>query len=373
MLDKLRQSKLMFWSVELLVLATLIFVSSKIQFLFKPIGTLFSTLFAPILIGGFFYYMTNPLVSKLEKRFKMKRIWAIVLVLLLMVGLIAVLLGAVVPGLIRQVSQLAAGFPDFIKAAETWSKELMTHPMFQRLDFQEYLDKMDMSFGHIAKLFMNSLSNGLGSFVSVIANATVILVTVPFVLFYMLKDGHKFVPALSKYLPRNQKDEVVELLHKMSETISKYISGQAVECLFVAVGTFLGYQLVGVPYAFLFGFIAGVANMIPYLGPYIGLAPALVVTVVHSPVKALLACVVVLIVQQIDGNIIYPNVIGKSLDIHPLTIILILLVAGNMAGLLGMILGVPFYAVCRTVFLYVFDILRLNRDKEGLDKSQTKE
>ncbi len=90
--------------------------------------------------------------------------------------------------------------------------------------------------------------------------------------------------------------------------------------------TFLGYLLIGVDYAFLFGVIAGLTNLIPYLGPYLGLAPALIY-IFDSPTRALLCIVVVIIVRQIDGNVIYPNVIGKSLNIHPLTIILILLVA----------------------------------------------
>lgn len=114
--------------------------------------------------------------------------------------------------------------------------------------------------------------------------------------------------------------------------------------------------------------------MIPYVGPYLGLAPALFVTLFSGHEKALLhaalACVVVLIVQQIDGNIIYPNVIGKSLDIHPLTIIIILLVAGNIAGLLGMILGVPFYAVCKTVFIHVYDMVQVRQRRELLSQKE---
>ena len=114
----------------------------------------------------------------------------------------------------------------------------------------------------------------------------------------------------------------------------------------------------------LFGVIAGFTNLIPYLGPYLGLAPAVLVTIFNEPVKAALCCLVVLVVQQLDGNIIYPNVIGKSLKIHPLTIILILLVAGNLAGLLGIFLGVPFYVICRTIIYYVIDMVKAGRSEK---------
>ena len=119
----------------------------------------------------------------------------------------------------------------------------------------------------------------------------------------------------------------MDLLGQLNQTLSSYISGQAIECLFVGTFTIIGYSLLGVRYAFLFGVIAGFTNLIPYLGPYLGLAHAVLVTIFNEPVKAALCCLVVLVVQQLDGNIIYPNVIGKSLKIHPLTIILILLVA----------------------------------------------
>ncbi|WEG73811.1 AI-2E family transporter [Vagococcus intermedius] len=365
MFDKMKNSKLMFWSVELLVIALLIFVSSQISFVFQPIATFFSTLFAPVLIAGFLYYMLNPLVNFIMKKLKVKKNLAVGLVLVLLIAIIAFLMSTVIPNLAKQVTQLASNLPEFVKSTEQWVNQLLAHPMVKDLDYQQYLDQVDLSFGDIMKNVVNSLSNGIGSVISSIASTTMLIVTVPFILFYMLKDGDRFVPSIERYLPRNHKEEIIELLSKMSQTISSYISGQTLECLFVAVATFVGYQLIGIQYAFLFGCIAGATNMIPYLGPYIGLAPAVMVTIFTSPMQAVLACVVVLIVQQIDGNIIYPMVIGKSLDIHPLTIILILLVAGNLAGLLGMILGVPFYAVCKTIFIHIFDIIQLNRQKNA--------
>lgn len=369
MFDKLKQSKLMFWSVELLVIATFILVSSKINFMFKPVATLFTTLFAPILIAGFFYYMLNPLVKLLMDKAKMKKNLAVALVFVLLLGVLVVFIGAVIPNLAKQIASLASSVPGIVKGIESWANEMMNHPLLKNVNYQEYIDKLDLSFGDIFKNVVNGLSTSLGSIISSVASTTMLIVTVPLILFYMLKDGERFVPSISKYLPKGHAGEIKELLSKMSDTISAYISGQALECLFVAVATIIGYWAIGVEYAFLFGVIAGITNMIPYLGPYIGLAPAVLVTVFDSPFRAVLACVVVLVVQQIDGNFIYPLVIGKSLDIHPLTIILILLVAGNIAGLVGMILGVPFYAVCKTIFIYVFDIIQLNRKKELMDGS----
>ena len=147
----------------------------------------------------------------------------------------------------------------------------------------------------------------------------------------------------------------------MNTTLSAYISGQAIECLFVAVATSIGYLIIGQPLAIVLGLIAGVTNMIPYIGPYIGIAPALLVALTVAPQKILWVIVVVIVVQQIDGNIIYPNIIGKTLNIHPLTIIILLMAAGNLAGIPGMILCIPFYAVLKTVVNYVWTIYRLEK------------
>ncbi len=369
MLDKMKQSKLMFWSVELLVIATLIFVGTKINFLFKPIGTLFTTLFAPILISGFLFYCINPIVKFLVKK-GMKRNLAVALIMLLFIVLVVIFIISVIPNLINQVTNLTKKAPGFYAMVEQKVNELAHHPMLDNIDIQSYLDKWNVSMSNIAKNTLSGVGSGLGSLISSVAGIVMLIVTVPFMLFYMLKDGEKFLPTISRFFPESHKDEISELLVKMSQTISKYISGQMIECLFVGVATSIGYMLIGVEYAFLFGFIAGMTNLIPYIGPYIGLAPALFVTIFTDPFKAILACVVVLIVQQIDGNIIYPNVIGKSLDIHPLTIIVILLVAGNLAGLLGMILAVPLYAVCKTIVVYVYDIFQVNKKAKAQKRAK---
>ena len=340
-INRFKESKLFFWSVELLVVAMLLFIASKINFLFAPIGTFFSTLFAPVLVAGFLYYLLNPVVNLLMKT-KMKRIYAVLLVFLLLIIALVLILLTIIPK-IYEIAEL---------------------PIFKQIDLTSYIEKMDISYANIIQQFLSSLSSSLGSIVSTVASTTIVLVTAPFILFYMLKDGDKLVPAIQRFLPEKRKDDIVDLLGQLNQTLSSYISGQAIECLFVGTFTIIGYSLLGVRYAFLFGVIAGFTNLIPYLGPYLGLAPAVLVTIFNEPVKAALCCLVVLVVQQLDGNIIYPNVIGKSLKIHPLTIILILLVAGNLAGLLGIFLGVPFYAICRTIIYYVIDMVKAGRSEK---------
>jgi predicted PurR-regulated permease PerM len=367
MFEKIKNSKLMFWSVELLVIATLILVSSQIDFVFQPIGTFFTTLFAPILIAGFLYYLLNPLVNLLVKM-GVKRLIAIALIFLLLIGIIVLVFMSVIPNLVEQLISLAKNIPRFVDNMQHWLQDAANNatrfPLFRELDVDKYISNLDVSAGTIIQQTLTGVTNSLASIIGKITTVVLLLITVPFILFYMLKDGEKLVPNIERVFPEKQRDNIKGLLEQLNKTLSDYISGQAIECLFVGTFTFLGYLLIGVDYAFLFGVIAGLTNLIPYLGPYLGLAPALIYTFFNSPTQALLCIVVVLIVQQVDGNVIYPNVIGKSLNIHPLTIILILLVAGNLAGILGVFLGVPVYAILRTLVVFVVKIVKQGKQEE---------
>lgn len=368
MFEKVKNSKLMFWSLEILIIACLIFISSKIDFIFQPIGTFFTTLFAPLLIAGFLYYLLNPLVHLLN-RLGLNRTLSVVLILVLLVGLIILIILSIIPSLVTQIISLASSIPSFMNDMQNWLRETADqasrYPLYKELRIDQYINNLDVSYGTIIQQFLEGLTSGLGSVIGKITSIVILAITVPFILFYMLKDGHRLVPSISRVFPENQRENISNLLGELNKTLSSYISGQAIECLFVATFTFLGYLLIGVDYAFLFGVVAGLTNLIPYLGPYLGLAPALIYTFFSgSPTTALLCILVVLVVQQVDGNVIYPNVIGKSLNIHPLTIIIILLVAGNLSGVLGVFLGVPVYAILRTIAVFLIRIFKESRQEQ---------
>lgn len=364
-MEYFKQSKLMFWSVWLLVIATLIYMSTKIDFVFQPITTFVSTLFTPILVAGFLYYLLNPLINLLE-RIKIQRKYGIIIILVLFLALLVFLGISVMPTLIKQIGQLVASIPSLMESLEGFSKDIVQQPLLANFNLEESMNKLDLSIGNIANSVFSGITNSVGSIFGAVANATIVVFTAPLILFYMFKDGQHFRPAVAKFFPKEYRGQMIELLGQMNNTIASYISGQALVCLLVGTFTFIGYLIIGMPYALLLGIIAGVTNIIPYVGPYLGLAPAVIIGLTISPMKALLVVVVVLVVQQIDGNFISPNVIGKTLAIHPLTIIVILLVAGNLAGLLGMILGVPFYAVTKTIVIYLRDMYNIKKKHQKL-------
>ncbi|MFT9041023.1 AI-2E family transporter [Schleiferilactobacillus harbinensis] len=369
MFKEMRESKLFYWSVQILVIATLIWVFSQIGWVFTPIATFFSTLFGPIIAAGFLFYMLNPLVKLLMKLHVPRRM-AIVLLFVLLLAAVALVFAAIIPNLIEQVTQVVDNFPGFLSELRKSSTAFLNTPLLRRFNLTESLTQLKLDPATILRSVLSGVSNNIGGVVSSVGSVVISAITVPVMLYYFLQDGHKLIPNIQRFFPNRLNDQISDVLTKMNETISHYVAGEALELLFVGTFTGLGYLIIGMPYALLLGVVAGFMNIIPYLGPYIGLAPALIIASTISWEQAALVCVVVVIVQQLDGNFIYPNVVGKALDIHPLTIIILLLVVGNLWGIIGMIIGVPIYAVVKTVVQYWHSI-RVLREKGELTEFST--
>lgn len=366
--SRFRDSKLFFWTIEILAVVAVVFILLQMKYIFSPIGIIISTLFMPILVAGFLFYLFNPLVLFLEKR-KVPRILSVIIIFIAFITLVVLAVMQLGPTLANQVTELAKAIPAYWQDFEKWLQSVSNNPSIQGIDLKAELDKLNISLPKIMSAVVDGVASSFGAIISFVSSFVMILVTVPFIVFYMFKDGHKFVESSGNFFPAAIREEAKQIIKEMNKTISTYISSQAIDCLVVGLFTFVGYLIIGQPYALLFGLIAGATNIIPYLGPFIGAAPAVIVALFTSPLQALLVIVVVTIVQQLDSNLLSPYIVGKSLSIHPLTIIIILIVAGNLAGIFGMILGVPVYAVVKTVILNVNRLIKLRRGELALENN----
>lgn len=366
--SRFRDSKLFFWTIEILAVVAVVFILLQMKYIFSPIGIIISTLFMPILVAGFLFYLFNPLVLFLEKR-KVPRILSVIIIFIAFITLVVLAVMQLGPTLANQVTELAKAIPAYWQDFEKWLQSVSNNPSIQGIDLKAELDKLNISLPKIMSAVVDGVASSFGAIISFVSSFVMILVTVPFIVFYMFKDGHKFVESSGNFFPAAIREEAKQIIKEMNKTISTYISSQAIDCLVVGLFTFVGYLIIGQPYALLFGLIAGATNIIPYLGPFIGAAPAVIVALFTSPLQALLVIIVVTIVQQLDSNLLSPYIVGKSLSIHPLTIIIILIVAGNLAGIFGMILGVPVYAVVKTVILNVNRLIKLRRDELALENN----
>lgn len=377
MFDNFKRSKLFFWSVELLVVALLVFVCTQVSFLFEPIGIFISTIFIPLILSGLMFYILNPIVKLVEKiKIKNRKLPHTPVVLLVLLVVFLIFAGAlilVVPQLITQITKLLNNIPAFTDSMQTQMNKFLSSDIGRKLNLKVSTSSLESQFEQYAKSLLMGTVNGLGAAISMITSITITAITVPVMVFYMLNDGHKLMPSIKRLFNPRRADAIEKLMLKMSKTISQYITGQAIECLFIAVFTGIGYLIIQQPYALLLGIVAGIANVIPYVGPYIGILPSLIVAITVSPWQLLWVTIVVVIVQQVDGNVVYPNIIGKTLKIHPLTIIIILLAAGNIAGIGGMILAIPFYAIVRTIVEFIWNVSRVKDVVAGSDDSKTED
>lgn len=357
------KKKFQYWTLQVLLILTIIYVSTKISFLFEPVGIFVSTLFFPIIISGFLYFLLNPLVNRLQK-WKLPRTLAILVIYLAVIGLIVLVIGSLAPVISKQVTELANNLPAYANKTEEFINDLSDSDQFRWFMEQEYVTQEEIvqRATEFANTLPNRITNGLSNIVSLITNIAITIVTVPFLLFYMFKDGDKFPAAISKFIPLPYREEGVKTLKETATTLSAYIQGQITVALFVGTLAFIGYLIIGLPYALIMALIVAVTNIIPYVGPILGGAPAVIVALFDSPTKALLVLLVIVIAQQVEGNLLSPLILGKSLDTHPATIIILLLVAGNLAGVLGMILAIPTYAVIKTIVLNAVRFLKIRKE-----------
>lgn len=347
-----KSSKLLFWTLWSLAAVLTIYISTKISFVFQPVFTLFSTLFIPVLIAGFLFYLLNPFIKLLE-RIKVKRTYGIVIVMLLAIGGTITFIVQIAPVLMGQLTELIVNIPTIITNIEIQADDLKRVPGLEKIDYEEVLMRLNLSLDTISNTILSYITTSISSIVSTLTGLAVVLITVPIILFYLFHDGHKFKPAVASFFPAKYKNHAIELLGQMNDVVSGYISGKGLASIVVGILVYIGILFIGLPYSLLLAIINVATNMIPYIGPFIGAAPAFIIGLTISPGKALLVALLIVVIQQIDANFLTPKFVGKSLDIHPLTIIVVLLVAGKMAGIVGIIFGVPGFAIVKTIVIYI--------------------
>jgi len=149
----------------------------------------------------------------------------------------------------------------------------------------------------------------------------------------------------------------------MDTQVGSYIQGQIIVATCIGLLLFIGYLIIGLDYAITLAIIAAVTSVIPYLGPMIAIIPAIIIALVESPFMLVKLAIVWAAVQFLEGNLISPNIMGRTMKIHPLTIIVVLLIAGNLFGIIGVILGIPGYAILKVFVTYLYDKFRERYDR----------
>lgn len=347
----------------ILLISIIIFMLKQINFIFEPIIVLIKTLSMPFIVAGILYYLLLPFFNFLLKKGVNKAL-SIVTIFTGLALIISSFFVFISPMIIRQLKRFTDKIPEIAISTEQYIKDIASHEMIKKLHLESQLEIGKLSDWILSKTdtILLYVGENILSILSTVTGLALLIIVVPFILFYLLKDGDQIPDLLTKGLSGKAVIETKRILSEMNHALSSYIQGQILVSIIVGIAMYVGYLIIGLDFALLLAIIAMVTNIIPYAGPFIGLAFALVVGLMDSPSMGLAVCIVVLVVQQIESNLISPQIIGNKLRIHPLTIIFLLLFSSKLLGVIGLLIAVPTYAVSKVVVVNAFTLWKIKKD-----------
>lgn len=304
----------------------------------------------PLSVSMIMAYLLHPVVNVLSRR-KMPRSVAVMLIYGTFLLLMTVLFVNLFPVFVQQMRDLLEHVPEWTARLQWW----LHHVYQQRWMLPETLQE---SIERAIETAEDWLTDQTTRFVRQLPSTIeplVMALTVPFITFYLLKDDGLMERMVKLLVPTDKRRDVIRLLGDMDRALGNYVRGQLIVAALIAVLAYIGYWLIGLPYPLLMAVFVGVMDIIPYLGPYLGAVPALLVALTVSPKMVLMVVVVNGLVQLVEGNVLSPWIVGRTVDLHPLTIIFAVLLGGKMAGLMGSLLAVPFVVVAKVVLVHLLD------------------
>ncbi len=345
------------------------------------------TLLKPFFIAFFIAYFLNPmvrtienskLVSQREILFKRKRNFSIFCTYIFALLFIYLVISSILPSVVRNINSLIVDLPASINNARimfTRYTQKNNNIIDPSIEIVNKLTNQDYSTNHIFTSVVKTVSTAIFNLPDLLSSVVVGVVTfangviaiiLGFVIsIYMIADKEYFKEQFKKIVIVITKEKTSERIFRIADmsnvVLEKFIIGKAIDSTIIGLMFFVICLIFKIPYAPLFGLVIGITNMIPYFGPFIGAVPVLLITLTWNYKMFLPVSAAILILQQFDGVILGPKILGDSIGLKPISIILAILVGGGLFGVLGMFLGAPVYAVVATV---VNELIDKNYDKK---------
>lgn len=320
----------------------------------KTILTILKTLF-PLFIGIFVAWLFDPFVTFLQRK-GLKRSVGTFITYVLFIGTLLIIVGAIVPILSEQINEFVKMIPSTFDTIKVWCDNL-----FERINNINIVDAVAVKnelFKKIEEIGLgltNSLPDMLVSSVKTLFSSLGTFIVGLIIGFYLLLTFNNANDLLITLLPKKIQLDARDLVNEVNTSLRKFIEGAIADCSLVFVVTSLAFYIVGLRAPLLFGLFCGITNIIPYAGPYIGGAPAVIVGFSQSPLIGILTLVSVFVVQFLEGNFLQPLIMSKTTKLHPVTIMLGLLIFGHFFGIIGMVISTPVIAAFKATFMFFND------------------
>ncbi|GKQ43076.1 AI-2E family transporter [Companilactobacillus sp. RD055328] len=351
-------NKLTVGLLNIFLVLLIIFIFSKVSYVFSPIGQVLGIIMPTLLVSVVLYYLIDPLVNYCDDKFHINRVVTISVVFVIIFALLIWGILSFIPVLQSQIESMINHWPSYWDSFQNFLGKFLGDKNFSGSQLQEQLQDAGQYWGKKftkqAGNIIPTTFNNLGSAVGIITNIGMVLLTAPFILFFMLKDKDKFFNNFFEYVPNKFRKSSKEVVTEISNSLSAYIRGQITVAFWVGVMYFIGYLIIGQRYGLPLAIIATVLNLIPYVGTPLALLPSLVIAL-FTPGMLLKVIIVFIIEQTIETRVVSPLVLGNKMQMHPVTTILVLLAAGSLFGVLGVLLGIPAYAILKIIFSKAFD------------------
>lgn len=347
-MERLLHSRFIYLLVTIILILTIIFLLLQVQPVVSGLFKLIKAVAIPFLIGVAIAYLLNPVVNLLNRRGVPRAIAVLIIYATFFLVLTVALLNAI-PVVIKQARELSEYLPQLTRTYQKWLSEFQIHKYALPEGVQQGLEQ---GINRLEKDTAVRISTAVDSFPDKI-DYFFMFAVIPFVVFYFLKDMKTMRRLTLSIVPARHRRTFTRLTSDIDHALGNYIRGQLTVCGIVGILAYVGYLVIGMKYALLLAFISGITNVIPYLGPFIGAAPAVLLALTVSWKMVLSVVIVNIIVQILEGNVVSPLVVGRKLHMHPLLIIFALLVGEAAGGILGMILAVPVLAVSKVILQYV--------------------
>ena len=356
-MEKIQIRRVKLIDIVLVLVAIVVFIYIR-----KPLFSVINPFIYALVVA----YLLDPLVKMLERK-KIKRIWAILLVFLVILTVFIVLFATFIPMLSQEVGEFIDNIPSIFETVKKTIENFQVNGFqFIPSEMRDYFD-LDKQLENISK-YVEGFFNGLFGFLVASTGTIFDLFMTPLIAFYYLKDKEKIKNLILNVFPLRYREFVKRVGRDVNKVLGGFIKGQLTVAAFVGILMGVGSLIIGIPYALTIGLVAGITNIIPFFGPWLGGILPTILAFIEKPIMAVWAIGLLVVVQQIEAAFITPNIMSESVGIHPLLIIFSVLFFGSLFGIVGMILGVPLMAVFLLVFGYIKEY-RNHSEKMKIEKA----